>query len=180
MESSPAIGRRVVVTGLAGSGKSTFALELGARTRLPVIHLDLKFWRPGWVKPTAAEWLETQDAVLAGEEWIADGNYHESLDARLQLADSIVLLDTAWWRCMWRALLRGLHLPDQLPPGCHYSRGRRLRDEWQLAGRTFRNRHREPQREMEIIARHSDRVNVYVLKSKQSIDDFLHAVDVSH
>jgi adenylate kinase family enzyme len=45
------IGRRIVVTGLAGSGKSTFSLALGARTGLPVIHLDLHFWRKRHVEP---------------------------------------------------------------------------------------------------------------------------------
>jgi adenylate kinase family enzyme len=51
-KASSALGRRVVVTGLAGSGKSTFAVALAARTGLPVIHLDLAFWKPGWVAPT--------------------------------------------------------------------------------------------------------------------------------
>jgi hypothetical protein len=36
-------------TGLAGFGKSTFAVALAAKTGLPVIHLDLHFWKPGWV-----------------------------------------------------------------------------------------------------------------------------------
>lgn len=49
-----ALGRRVIVTGLAGSGKSTFALALAGKTDLPVIHLDLHFWKPGWVEPTAS------------------------------------------------------------------------------------------------------------------------------
>ena len=42
-EALSALGRRVVVTGLAGSGKSTFSLALAAKTGLPVIHLDLHF-----------------------------------------------------------------------------------------------------------------------------------------
>ncbi len=50
-----AVGRRVIVTGLAGSGKSTFSLDLGARTGLPVIHLDLHFWKPRWVAPSEEE-----------------------------------------------------------------------------------------------------------------------------
>ena len=57
-ESRVAIGRRVVVTGLAGSGKSTFAVALAAETGLPVIHLDLAFWKPGWVAPSETEWHE--------------------------------------------------------------------------------------------------------------------------
>jgi len=69
------IGRRVVVTGMAGAGKSTFARQLSAKTGLPVIHLDVHFWKPGWVEPSDQEWRDVQSKLLAGEEWIADGNY---------------------------------------------------------------------------------------------------------
>ncbi len=61
-----AIGRRVLVIGMAGSGKSTFSRALSAKTGLPVIHLDLYQWKPGWVRPSEEEWRETQTRVLAG------------------------------------------------------------------------------------------------------------------
>jgi hypothetical protein len=79
-EAPSALGRRVIVTGLAGSGKSTFSLALAAKTGLPVIHLDLHFWKPGWVAPSETKWREKLCGVLAGNAWIADGNYHETLD----------------------------------------------------------------------------------------------------
>ena len=106
-ESRVAIGRRVVVTGLAGSGKSTFAVALAAETGLPVIHLDLAFWKPGWVAPSETEWREKQRVVLAGDAWIADGNYHETLDLRIERADTVVVLDMPWWLCSGRALGAG-------------------------------------------------------------------------
>src|SRR5215472_3708842 len=74
------VGRRVVVTGMAGAGKSTFSRALSAKTGLPVIVLDVHFWLPGWTEPTEAEWREKQKRVLAGDDWIADGNYHATLD----------------------------------------------------------------------------------------------------
>ena len=40
------IGHRVLVDGLMGSGKSTFARALAARTGLPLIHLDVHYWKP--------------------------------------------------------------------------------------------------------------------------------------
>jgi adenylate kinase family enzyme len=167
------LGRRVVVTGLAGSGKSTFSLALGAKTGLPVIHLDLQFWKPGWVEPTETEWREKQRAVLAGESWIADGNYHESLDVRLERADSVVVLDTPWWRCSGRALGRGFRMPSELPEGCDYTFWLRLRDEWRLAARIWRKRHAEPAREREIISQHGHHVACHVLRSKQAAASFL-------
>lgn len=171
------LGRRVVVTGLAGSGKSTFALALGARTGLPVIHLDLSFWKPGWVAPSETEWREKQRGVLAGDAWIADGNYHETLDLRLDRADTVVVLDMPWWRCSGRAFLRGFRMPAALPEGCDYPRWMRLRDEWRLAVRIWRQRRSEPKREREVISEHGQHAAGYVLRSKRAVRDFLDALD---
>jgi adenylate kinase family enzyme len=172
-ESGLAIGRRVVVTGLAGSGKSTLAAALADKTGLPVIHLDLAFWKPGWVAPSETEWREKQRVVLAGDAWIADGNYHETLDLRIERADTVVVLDIPWWLCSARALRRGFKMPDQLPEGCAYSAWARLRDEWRLAGRIWRKRHVEPARECELISHHRQNVAVHVLRSKREVIDFL-------
>lgn len=169
----PVLGRRTVVTGLAGSGKSTFSDALGARTGLPVIRLDLHFWNPGWSAPSEIEWRERQTCVLAGDAWIADGNYRETLDLRLGLADTVVVLDLPWWQCAGRALLRGFRMPDQLPVGCDYSSWQRLRDEWQLAVRIWRGRHSEPACERRIISRHGQGATVHVLRSKREVAELL-------
>src|SRR4249920_3403602 len=140
------IGRRVLVTGMAGSGKSTFSRALAAKTGLPVIHLDLHFWKPGWVAPSEREWREKQKRLLAGDAWIADGNYHETLDLRLERADTVVFLDTPWWVCASRAFARGLRKPvGEMPEGCKDSVNRRLRDEWGGVGRIWRNRRSQPE-----------------------------------
>jgi adenylate kinase family enzyme len=118
-EAPSALGRRVIVTGLAGSGKSTFSLALAAKTGLPVIHLDLHFWKPGWVAPSETEWREKQCGVLAGNAWIADGNYHETLDLRLERADTVVFLDPPWW-------LRRTRVPARLPNAERVARRVRL------------------------------------------------------
>src|SRR6476659_9120058 len=165
-EAPLAFGRRVIVTGLAGSGKSTFSISLAAKTGLPVIHLDLYFWKPGWVAPSENEWREKQRCVLAGDAWIADGNYHETLDLRLERADTVVFLDLPWWRCAGRALLRGLQMPEELPEGCTYTRWERLRDEWGLTARIWRLRREQPDREREIIAEHGQHVALHVLRTK--------------
>jgi adenylate kinase family enzyme len=174
MNAAPsAVGRRVVVTGLPGSGKSTLSLALGARTGVPVIHLDLHFWKPGWVAPSDTEWRERQRLVLAGDAWIADGNYNETLDLRLERADSVVVLALPWWRCSGRAFVRGLRMPGELPEGCHYTRWQRLRDEWRLAVRVWRKRRSDPARERELIAQHGQHVTLYVLRSKRAVSEFL-------
>lgn len=167
------VGRRVVVTGLAGSGKSTFAIALAGKTGLPVIHLDLHFWKPGWVEPSENEWRNTQQRLLAGDAWIADGNYSATLALRLRHADTLVVLDMPWWLCVERALLRGFRLPGELPEGSTYTRWQRLRDESKLAFRIWRNRHSEPESERRIVAEHGRDLAVLVLKTERSVKEFL-------
>ena len=175
------IGRRVLVTGMAGSGKSTFSRSLAAKTGLPVIHLDLHFWKPGWVAPTEREWREKQSGLLAGNAWIADGNYHETLDLRLERADTVVILDPPWWVCTVRAFMRGLRKPvGEMPEGCDDSSWRRLRDEWRLAIVIWRNRRSEPEREREIILQYGQDAVFHALRSKTAVREFLDRLDVEY
>lgn len=168
-----AVGRRVVVTGLAGSGKSTFAVALATKTGLPLIHLDLHFWKPGWIEPSEDEWRTVQRRVLAGDAWIADGNYSATLALRLQSADTLIVLDLPWWLCAGRALLRGFRMPGELPEGSTYTRWQRLGDEWRLAVRIWSNRHSEPEAERRIIAEHGQHLAIHVFKSTRSAKEFL-------
>lgn len=171
--------KRVVVTGLAGAGKSTFSTALAAKTGLPLIHLDLVFWKPGWVAPQDDEWREKQSRLLAGDAWIADGNYHHTLDLRLERADTVVMLDTPWWTCARRAFIRGLRKRPPgsvLPDGCTESAAHRLRAEWGVAGRVWRNRHSDNERELAIVAEHGQHATLHVLRSKRAVRDFLDGV----
>src|ERR1700742_2785332 len=172
------IGRRVVVTGMAGSGKSTFSRALSAKTGLPVIVLDVHFWLPGWTEPTEAEWRDKQERLLSGDNWIADGNYHATLDLRLQRADTAVFLDLPWGICAWRALVRGIRKRPagfELPNGCDESRSRRLRDEWCLAWCIWRARRSERGTELEILSQHGNDVAIYVIRSTRGVREFLDA-----
>ncbi|MGA8724615.1 MAG: hypothetical protein WB565_06205 [Acidimicrobiales bacterium] len=167
-----------MVTGLAGAGKSTFSRALSAKTGLPVIHLDIHFWKPGWVEPSENEWREKQRGLLASDDWIADGNYHATLDLRLERADTVVFLDTPWWVCAQRAFVRGIRkrpVGFELPKGCEESALRRLRDEWFVVMRIWRFRRSEPERELGILSRHENHVALYILRSKHAIRDFLTA-----
>ena len=168
------IGCRVLVIGMAGAGKSTFSRALSARTGLPVIHLDLHFWKPGWVKPSEDEWREKQRGLLAGPEWIADGNDLGTLDLRLERAETVVLLDTPWWICASRAFLRGLRKPvGEMPEGSDDSATRRLRDEWRLIGAVWRHRHSETERARATISQHGTHVTLHVIGSKRAALEFL-------
>jgi adenylate kinase family enzyme len=114
--------RRILIIGSGGSGKTTLAKEIAARTGLPLIHLDQLFWSPGWVPAPDPEWDRTIDELIAGESWVMDGNYGRTLPQRLAAADTIVFLDLPRVVCTWRILKRRLrHVGRSRPdvaPGC--------------------------------------------------------------
>jgi adenylate kinase family enzyme len=143
-----------------------------------VIHLDFHYWKPGWVKPSDDEWREKQRDLLAGDAWIADGNDHETLDLRLERAETVVLLDTPWWICAGRAFARGLRKPvGEMPDGCDDSVTRRLRDEWRLVGVIWRNRRSEPKRGHAIVAQHGRHAALHVIGSKRAARELLSGLD---
>jgi hypothetical protein len=173
----PPIGRRVLVDGMMGSGKSTFSRALAAKTGLPVIHLDVHYWKPGWTRPSDDEWRERQRALLAGDAWIIDGNYNETLSLRLERAETVVFLDTPWWLCAARAFVRGIRTPvGDMPEGCVDSRGRRLRDEWGGVGRIWRNRRSEPEYVRAEFSRPGSLTTVHVLRSRRDAQTLLDAI----
>ena len=62
----------------------------------------------------------TEERLLAGEDWITDGNYGSTLDVRLARADLVVIVQPARWRCVVGVLRRFVHhrgRPIQAP-GC--------------------------------------------------------------
>jgi adenylate kinase family enzyme len=114
--------RRVLVIGISGAGKSTFARALAQRSGLPLIHLDKEFWRPGWKITPRAEWRAKVAELVAREAWIMDGSFGASLDLRLPRADTVVWFDYPRQRCLrrvaWRiATTYGRVRPD-LAEGC--------------------------------------------------------------
>ena len=98
--------QRVLVIGICGAGKSTFASALAAKTRLPLIHLDKEFWQPGWVETPRSAWRAKVEHLAAREQWIMDGNYAGSLDLRLARADTVIMFDYPTTRCLGRVLRR--------------------------------------------------------------------------
>ncbi len=94
------IGNRILVLGCSGSGKSTFARALAARTGLPLIHLDNLWWRADGSHISRDAFDRALSELLAGEKWIMDGDYSRTYEVRIRAADTVIFLDYPEAVCM--------------------------------------------------------------------------------
>lgn len=97
---------RIAIIGCSGGGKSSLARKLGARLNLPLVHLDVLFWRPGWVESDYPSFRERLAAALSGGRWITDGNFSKAGDLHFGGAQFIVWVDQPRGLCLRRALQR--------------------------------------------------------------------------
>ncbi|MDA3884775.1 MAG: hypothetical protein PF638_04195 [Candidatus Delongbacteria bacterium] len=98
--------KRILVIGSGGAGKSTFTKQLSKVLDIPIIHLDVHFWLPGWVQRESEKWHKKVDELIARESWIMDGNFNSTLDKRFKRADTIFYFDFSTIRCLYNAIKR--------------------------------------------------------------------------
>ncbi len=93
---------KILVTGNAGSGKTTLAATIGSTLDLPVFSLDSIVWREGWVQTPANERTEKENELAKGSSWVIEG-----VSSNIQgKADLIVFLDFPRIKCLGRCLKR--------------------------------------------------------------------------
>jgi hypothetical protein len=110
--------KRILVTGNAGSGKSTFAGRIASQLGIPCVSLDRVVWQSGWKKTPQAERTARIHELTQSDSWVIDG---VSMEVQAS-ADTVVFLDVprrvSFWRVVkrnWRYLFRSR---PELPPGC--------------------------------------------------------------
>jgi adenylate kinase family enzyme len=98
--------QRISVVGNSGSGKTTFARELGRILGVPHLELDSVFHQPGWQPLDREAFRERVAAFTWQQSWVVDGNYRAVRDIAWDRADTVVWIDLARRRVMPRVIWR--------------------------------------------------------------------------
>lgn len=97
---------RILLYGVTGSGKTTYAARLAEKTGLPWHSVDDLTWQQNWVPVPLEEQRRRVAEICAGERWILDTAYGQWLDIPLARVQLIVALDFPRWVSLVRLLRR--------------------------------------------------------------------------
>ncbi len=97
---------RILIIGGNGCGKTTLAQKLALKLELPLIHLDVLYWRNNWKNASKDEFDELLMKELSKPKWIIDGNMNRSIPLRLKYCDTVIYMDFSRTMCVYGAIKR--------------------------------------------------------------------------
>ncbi|TFH05303.1 MAG: DNA topology modulation protein [Candidatus Thorarchaeota archaeon] len=170
--------RRILILGPSGSGKSTVGKRIGKILGIPIVHLDMHYWKPNWVETPKDEWPGKVKDLIASKIWVMDGNYTSTLQMRAKAADTLIFLDMtrglSYFRVVSRYLRnRGKTRPD-VTEGCPEKIDMDfIRWIWDY-----------PRTKKPVILRFLEKLksskNVYILNNQNEIEAFLKALRIRY
>lgn len=98
--------KRILIYGVTGSGKTTFASSLSKTTGIRWQEVDALMWNPGWEFVPLELQRERITEICARDEWILDAAYGKWIDIPLERVQLIIGLDYARSRTLWQLLKR--------------------------------------------------------------------------
>lgn len=164
--------RRIVIIGLPGSGKSTFAVRLGKALGLAVHHLDKHMFVAGGKKRNKQEFIAVQQEMLDQEGWIIEGCSTSTFEMRFARAETVLYFRPSRLLCLWRALKRRL-APD--PTLCDTAEGCSKVFTWEMVKYTW-NFDRDKKALIASLMEKYPHLQMRTFASCKEIEDYLEAV----
>lgn len=98
--------KKIIVIGCPGSGKSTLVFKMKDILGWPILHLDKVYHIDTYNHITRDELRAIVSEFAKQDKWIIDGNYISTVEERIQLADTIVIMDIDTEICVKNAIAR--------------------------------------------------------------------------
>jgi adenylate kinase family enzyme len=118
----PERAQRVLIYGVCGSGKTTFARRLGEKTGIPWHSADDLAFEADWKETSQEFQAEKVRAICEATEWILDTAYGSWLHIPFGKADLILGLDYPRWLSFGRLLMRTIGRVIDGRPVCNGNR----------------------------------------------------------
>ena len=94
------MGKKILIIGCPGSGKSYLSIKLASKTKIPCFHIDNLYWNFDKTHVEREELIKKYQDILCLDEFILEGNYQGTLEYRVKYADTIIFLDFPLDECI--------------------------------------------------------------------------------
>ncbi len=169
-----------MVIGNGGGGKTTLAYKLAKTYDLPLTEIDALQFQAGWVRTPETELRQSIQTVQDTERWLIDGfGSWDQIEARAQLADTIIFVDHPIWVHFWWACERQIAAAlgqERLggPADCD------LREVTKLMFETLWRVHEELRPKLvNLVERYQSSKRVIWIKSPEELDGYLFSLEPS-
>lgn len=164
--------KRIIIIGCPGSGKTTFAEKLRAKTNLPLFHLDAIWHKPDKTHISRAEYDARLAEILALDSWIIDGNYSRTIEIRMSACDTVFLFDLPAEVCIDGAIAR-LGKPRYDMPWIDTELDPNFKKEIEEFG------NKNLPTIYALLDKYKDGRTVVIFKSREEADDYIRQIDWS-
>ena len=161
---------KIIIIGCPGSGKSTMTFKMKELLNYPVLHLDKIYHIDNNSHITREQLVgKVDDFAKTHDKWIIDGNYISTIEQRIQLADTIILLDIDTQTCVNNAIERSKkQRTADMAEGFDNSK---IKDEFIDFISNFN--HQTLPVILDLLKKYENDKKIYILKSYSEIEDFL-------
>lgn len=165
-----------MIIGGCGCGKTTLAKKLSDRLQLPLIHLDVLYWRDNWQHVSRDKFDEQLLQEVTKPKWIIDGNHGRTMPLRLKHCDTVIYMDYSRLKCSCGVIKRviknyGKSRPDMggyCPESFDMGKFKFFRSVWH-----FNRNNRKLYYDM---LHNANDVKIIILKSNRQVRGFLQRV----
>lgn len=158
--------KKIIIIGCPGSGKSTFSVALHNITDIPLFHLDMMYWNSDKTIVEKPVFLERLSDAMQKSEWIIDGNYASTMEARLKECDTVIFLDYPFELCLNGIRERRGKVHSDIPWVSNADDDAEL-----IRFAESYNLQNRPQ-VMKLLDRYSDK-NIFIFTDRTEADEFL-------
>jgi adenylate kinase family enzyme len=157
--------KKFAIIGLPGSGKSTFAVQLGTILNIPVHHLDKHMFEPDGKKRDKQEFIAIQRALIDEKAWIVEGCSFSTYEMRFAKADIVIYFHFSRLVCFLRLFKRLFNYQKEFG-GLRQINWEILKYIWSFD--------KEKRARIEELSRKYPQTNFRIFKTQKEADFFLY------
>jgi len=161
--------KKFAIIGLPGSGKSTFAANLGRILNIPVHHLDKHMFEPNGKKRDKQEFIAIQKALIDEKAWIVEGCSFSTYEMRFAKAEIVIYFHFSRLVCFLRLFKRLFNYQKDF--------GGLRKINWELLNYIW-NFDKEKRARIEELREKYPQTEFCIFKSQKDADFFLQAISM--